>query len=60
MKKRPMAWHLARGLAEYCGDCDGCGWIEGGKTLQTRCARCDGRGIVFVRRRIVFVRRRNG
>lgn len=31
---------------EYCGDCDGCGWVEGGKTLKTTCTACEGRGIV--------------
>jgi hypothetical protein len=29
---------------EYCGDCDGVGWVEGGPTLQTTCARCKGTG----------------
>jgi len=31
---------------EYCGNCDGVGWIEGGKTLQTTCYACDGSGMV--------------
>jgi len=30
---------------ELCGDCDGCGWIEGGKHLQTECKTCHGSGI---------------
>lgn len=29
---------------EYCGECDGTGWVEGGKYLQTDCARCSGSG----------------
>jgi hypothetical protein len=28
----------------YCGDCDGCGWVEGGKTLKTPCSACGGTG----------------
>jgi hypothetical protein len=39
-------WHLSRGLAEYCGDCDGCGWVEGGKTIKTECKACAGAGLV--------------
>lgn len=31
---------------EYCGDCDGCGWYEGGKTLKTTCGTCGGTGLV--------------
>ena len=33
---------------ETCGDCDGCGWVEGGKALQTKCATCKGTGLVPV------------
>lgn len=29
-----------------CDRCDGCGWYEGGKTLQTRCEVCDGSGVI--------------
>ena len=29
-----------------CRDCDGCGWVEGGATLQTRCRACGGTGLV--------------
>lgn len=29
---------------ETCGDCDGCGWWEGGPTLKTRCSKCNGTG----------------
>ena len=29
-----------------CGDCDGCGWVEGGKCLQTTCKTCKGTGYV--------------
>lgn len=29
----------------YCERCDGCGWYEGGRTIQTRCERCDGTGV---------------
>jgi len=31
---------------EYCGDCDGCGWYEGGKTIKTTCPACEGSGMV--------------
>jgi DnaJ-class molecular chaperone len=27
-----------------CDRCDGCGWYEGGKTLQTTCEICGGTG----------------
>lgn len=30
----------------WCDNCDGCGWYEGGKTLQTRCEKCKGTGKV--------------
>jgi len=29
-----------------CGNCDGCGWVEGGKALKTTCRTCKGRGVV--------------
>lgn len=29
---------------EYCGDCDGTGWVEGGRTIKTTCERCKGSG----------------
>lgn len=29
---------------EWCPRCDGCGWYEGGKTLQTECEQCKGTG----------------
>lgn len=35
---------------EVCMDCDGCGWTEGGKTLQTKCEKCGGTGEVPRRR----------
>lgn len=31
---------------ELCRDCDGCGWTEGGATLQTTCKACAGTGLV--------------
>lgn len=31
---------------EICGDCDGCGWTEGGETLKTTCRTCEGSGEV--------------
>jgi DnaJ-class molecular chaperone len=43
---RLTMWHFARRLAEYCGDCDGCGWHEGGKALMTKCGTCAGVGLV--------------
>ena len=30
---------------ELCGDCDGCGWVEGGETLKTTCSTCKGTGV---------------
>ena len=30
----------------YCDDCDGCGWVEGGKALKTICKTCKGNGVV--------------
>ena len=27
-----------------CRNCDGCGWYEGGKTIQTTCEKCAGKG----------------
>ena len=27
-----------------CDNCDGCGWYEGGKKLQTKCEKCRGKG----------------
>jgi hypothetical protein len=32
--------------AEYCDRCDGCGWYEGGKAIQTDCEKCNGTGVV--------------
>jgi hypothetical protein len=31
---------------DLCGECDGCGWSEGGSALQTLCRNCAGGGIV--------------
>jgi hypothetical protein len=31
---------------QFCGDCDGVGWCEGGVALQTTCRKCNGTGIV--------------
>lgn len=31
---------------EECRDCDGCGWVEGGKALKTQCSTCEGTGLV--------------
>jgi hypothetical protein len=28
----------------FCRDCDGCGWVEGGEYLQTKCKTCGGTG----------------
>lgn len=33
----------------YCERCDGCGWYEGGKTIQTKCEECGGSGVVVVK-----------
>lgn len=35
---------------EECRNCDGCGWYEGGKTLQTTCEKCKGRGVLAIER----------
>lgn len=35
----------AQKRVEYCDRCDGCGWYEGGKTLQTTCEKCGGTGV---------------
>lgn len=34
------------GAEEYCGDCDGCGWNEGGAAIKTTCDTCGGTGMV--------------
>lgn len=31
---------------EFCPRCDGCGWYEGGATIQTPCEMCHGTGVV--------------
>jgi hypothetical protein len=36
---KPPTW-------EWCDNCDGCGWVEGGKTLKTTCSKCNGTGRV--------------
>ena len=33
-----------RRYSTLCPDCDGTGWNEGGKAIQTQCPRCTGRG----------------
>lgn len=35
-------------MNEYieCDRCDGCGWYEGGPTIQTLCEKCNGEGII--------------
>lgn len=33
-------------ITEDCIRCDGCGWHEGGETIQTRCESCGGSGQV--------------
>lgn len=38
-----------------CNQCDGVGWIEGGKTLQTTCDHCDGTGwepVLWIKREV--------
>lgn len=35
---------------EYCDDCDGCGWVEGGQALQTTCKTCKGKGILKLKK----------
>lgn len=37
---------LATPTPEYCDNCDGVGWYEGGRTLQTTCTKCGGSGLV--------------
>jgi RecJ-like exonuclease len=46
---------------EECRECDGCGWVEGGRTLKTECSRCHGTGQVTqasVRRAYAEAKRR--
>lgn len=31
---------------QWCPDCDGCGWVEGGKTMGSSCKKCSGSGRV--------------
>jgi len=31
---------------EECDRCDGCGWWEGGKVLQSFCRQCRGTGVL--------------
>lgn len=33
-------------VTEWCGDCDGCGWVEGGAALKSQCTTCRGSGVV--------------
>lgn len=33
---------------EYCLRCDGCGWYEGGPTIQTNCEKCGGTGVIAI------------
>lgn len=33
----------------WCDECDGTGWVEGGKALQTQCSKCKGEGRVLER-----------
>lgn len=33
-------------VEEICMTCDGCGWYEGGKCLQTTCEKCKGSGVI--------------
>lgn len=46
----PMENILTKQIPEpetmFCMDCDGVGWVEGGKTLQTTCRTCNGTGRV--------------
>jgi len=44
---RPPDWRAGTPEQEqgtFCSDCDGTGWLEGGKALQTKCRTCDGTG----------------
>lgn len=34
----------AKRATRICMACDGCGWVEGGKTLKTPCTACGGTG----------------
>jgi hypothetical protein len=33
---------------QECNRCDGCGWYEGGKTIQTKCEVCHGTGKIKI------------
>ena len=37
-----------------CDYCDGCGWYEGGKCIQTKCDKCDGHGVVLTEGRKIL------
>jgi hypothetical protein len=51
-EQRQTCWECQGGLVpgddpeplEFCGDCDGVGWVEGGEALQSTCSRCRGAG----------------
>lgn len=38
----PVGWHIK--ITRFCDDCDGCGWVEGGRALKTPCSTCQGSG----------------
>lgn len=38
-KVKPSKWKKTE-----CRYCDGCGWVEGGKTIKTTCPECKGKG----------------
>jgi hypothetical protein len=37
--------HVPEPTMEYCDNCDGCGWVEGGVCLQNTCLKCNGTGV---------------
>lgn len=47
MKPRAKHRHTGRCPWQWCDRCDGCGWYEGGKTLQTTCHECGGAGRLY-------------
>ncbi len=43
-RARRRARAAARDERPFCGDCDGCGTVEGGAALETTCTKCKGTG----------------
>jgi DnaJ-class molecular chaperone len=42
----PLQFEQSPSDLEWCDQCDGCGWYEGGPALKTACTNCNGTGQV--------------